>query len=248
MSVLIGEDKNGNRFYNLNNKTYTAENSSGVVHAIGGANEEFSINIIASNSTDFKTSKYQPVFDWIRNFKGGIMDKETKGLFESLIDALRARNEAEDEKEKDDEKKVENKNAKNEDVDKRDIIRQIMAIAVKYEDNEDVRTIAKLAGKLAYDKSEAGTADNKAKNEDDEEEKKEDEEAKNKCKNKAKNEDEESKEKYEDLKEEVKKEAENKKAKNSMDALKRVFFEGEAPRGKIYMSQKEGIELGKKLY
>ena len=78
--------------------------------------------------------------------------------------------------------------------------------------------------------------------------KKEDEEAKNKCKNKAKNEDEESKEKYEDLKEEVKKEAENKKAKNSMDALKRVFFEGEAPRGKIYMSQKEGIELGKKLY
>ena len=248
MSVLIGEDKNGNRFYNLNNKTYTAENSSGVVHAIGGANEEFSINIIASNSTDFKTSQYQPVFDWIRNFKGGIMDKETKGLFESLIDALRARNEAEDEKEKDDEKKVENKNAKNEDVDKRDIIRQIMAIAGKYEDNEDVRTIAKLAGKLAYDKSEAGTADNKAKNEDDEEEKKEDEEAKNKCKNKAKNEDEESKEKYEELKEEVKKEAENKKAKNSMDALKRVFFEGEAPRGKIYMSQKEGIELGKKLY
>lgn len=193
--------------------------------------------------------KYQPVFDWIRNFKGGTMDKETKGLFESLIDALKARNEADAEKDKE-EKEAENKKAKNEDVDKRDIIRQIMAIAGKREDDEDVRTIAKLAEKLAYDKSEAGTADNKAKNEDEEEGK--DKDAENKCKNKCKNEDDgekkEKEEKYEELKEEVKKEAENKKAKNSMDALKRVFFEGEAPRGKIYMSQKEGIELGRKLY
>ena len=67
----------------------------------------------------------------------------------------------------------------NEKTDKREIIRQIMAIAGKHEDNEDVRTIAKLAGELAYDKSEAGTADNEC---DDEEE------VKNK---KVKNEDEE---------------------------------------------------------
>lgn len=52
------------------------------------------------------------------------------------------------------------KKADNEKVDKRDIIRQIMAIAGKKEDDEDVRTIAKLAEKLAYDESEAGTADN----------------------------------------------------------------------------------------
>ena len=52
---------------------------------------------------------------------------------------------------------------KNEKVDKRDIIRQIMAIAGKHEDNEDVRTIAKLAEKLAYEKSEVGTADNECK-------------------------------------------------------------------------------------
>lgn len=58
----------------------------------------------------------------------------------------------------------------NEKVDKRDIIRQIMAIAGKEEASEDVKTIAKLAEKLAYDKSEAGTADNKCKNEDDEKE------------------------------------------------------------------------------
>lgn len=198
-------------------------------------------NAIARNE-DLTINKYQPVFNWIRNFKGGTMDKETKGLFESLIEALKARNEADDDKKKEDDKEV-----KNEDVDKRDIIRQIMAIAGKREDDEDVRTIAKLAEKLAYDKSEAGTADNKAKNEDEEDCKKKD--AENKCKNEDDAEEKEEKEeKYEELKEEVKKEAENKKAKNSMDALKRVFFEGEAPRGKIYMSQKEGIELGKKLY
>ena len=122
------------------------------------------------------------------------MDKETlKSLFtECLQEALLARN-AEDEEDKkedaeneDEEKeleKAENKKCKNEDVDKREIIRQIMAIAGKEEASEDVKTIAKLAEKLAYDKSEAGTADNgkKAKCEDDEEEDKE--EAKNKAKN-----------------------------------------------------------------
>lgn len=122
--------------------------------------------------------------------------------------------------EEDDEKDGKNK-CRNEDVDKRDLIRQIMAIAGKHEDNEDVRTIAKLAEKLAYDKSETGTADNRAKNEE---------------------------KLYEELKERVEKEAENKKAKNSMDALKAVFFEGTYKPQKLYMSQKEGVELGKELY
>lgn len=202
-------------------------------------------NAIARNE-DLTINKYQPVFDWIRNFEGGIMDKETKGLFESLIVALKARNEADDDKKKEDDKE-----AKNEDVDKRKLIDEVAGIMKSAgADDELIRTAIAKMEKLAYDKSEAGTADNKAKNEDEEEGK--DKDAENKCKNKCKNEDdgekEEKEEKYEELKEEVKKEAENKKAKNSMDALKRVFFEGEAPRGKIYMSQKEGIELGKKLY
>lgn len=77
---------------------------------------------------------------------------------------------SEDEEKEDEKEDVENK-AKNEVVDKRDIIRQIMAIAGKHEDNEDVRTIAKLAEKLAYEKSEADKkADNKCKNEEKEEE------------------------------------------------------------------------------
>lgn len=91
----------------------------------------------------------------------------------------------------------------NEKVDKRDIIRQIMAIAGKREDDEDVRTIAKLAEKLAYDKSEAGTADNK------------------KVKNAETKEDEE---KYEDLKKDVKKDVEN-KCKNSVDNSKTSYFD-----------------------
>lgn len=166
---------------------------------------------------------------------------EIKVLLQSLVDkALCAKNEK-DEDEEEEDKKAENKKACNEDVDKRDIIRQIMAIAGKEEASEDVKTIAKLAEKLAYDKSEAGTADNKAKNEEDKKE-----EAKNKCKNE---EDEDGKEiEYEELKEKVQKEAENKKAKNALDEVKKVFFEGEVKNTSKYMSQKDGIELGKKLY
>ena len=167
--------------------------------------------------------------------------EEIKAMLETLVQGcLKARN-SEDEKkdDKDEEKEAENKKACNEDVDKRDIIRQIMAIAGKEEASEDVKAIAKLAEKLAYDKSEAGTADNskKAKNEEEEyEELKEDveEEAENKkCKNKD---------------DEEKKEAENKKAKNSIEEAKRIFFEGKYENSKPYMSQKEGIELGKELY
>lgn len=289
MSVLIGEDKNGNRFYNLNNRTYKAENSSRGDHAIGEANEEFSINIIAYNSSDFnpivtinKETNYDKVFDYIRNTKGESMDNETKGLLAKLTEALSARNEAEKDKDEkacnedvdkrklidevggilkgkvdeevwrtvigkiekaaydkseagtadnkakneDDEDKKEKK-ASNEEVDKRDLIRQIMAIAGKHEDNEDVRTIAKLAEKLAYDKSEAGTADNKAKN---------------KCKN------DEDEELYEELKEKTEKAAEN-KAKNSLDDIVNgLYATAMADTKPAYISPKKGIELGEQIY
>lgn len=43
----------GKLFYNLNNKTYTAENSSRVIRAKGRADEEFSINIITDFTQDF---------------------------------------------------------------------------------------------------------------------------------------------------------------------------------------------------
>lgn len=126
----------------------------------------------------------------------------------------------------DDKEKVEN-----EKVDKRDIIRQIMAIAGKHEDNEDVRTIAKLAEKLAYDKSEAGTADNE--NEDDL--KSEKDTADNK---KVKNESEEDNKKYEDLKKETKEDVEN-KCKNSVDNSKGGYFD---KMNEIYNSANEPKE------
>lgn len=78
-----------------------------------------------------------------------------------------------------------NKEVDNEKVDKRDLIRQIMAIAGKHEDNEEVRTIAKLAEKLAYDKSEAGTSDNKKVKNELEDDKKD--KADNKCDNSVNN-------------------------------------------------------------
>lgn len=254
--------------------------------------QEYTSNIIiAYNSDDFnpnitinkETNKYNKVFDYIRNTKGESMDNETKGLFSAFLDVLKARNEADDEKEKDkedekaaneyvdkrklidevggilkskvdeevwrtiigkiekvaydksstgtaDNSKAKNedddeKKASNEDVDKRDIIRRIMAIAGKHEDNEEVRTIAKLAEKLAYDKSEAGTADN------------------SKCKNS------EEEKLYEELKEKIEKDAENKKAKNSLDALvNQLYKAAEKEFEPAYISPKKGIELGEQIY
>lgn len=230
---------------------------------------------------DKATNEYKPILDYIENYdeRNETMNEETKNVFERLISALKAKNEADDK----------DKKAENEDVDKRDIIRQIMAIAGKEEASEDVKTIAKLAEKLAYDKSEAGTADNKAKNE---EEKEKDKEADN-CRakndkvdkrelidqvggilkgkvddeiirtvigkleeiaydkseagtadNKAKNDDDE----YKKLKDDVEKDVENCKAKNSMDALKELFYTGDVKQEKSYLSQKERIELGKQLF
>ena len=167
--------------------------------------------------------------------------EEIKVLLQSLVDkALCARNAKEDDEEE--EEKAENKKACNEEVDKRDIIRQIMAIAGKEEASEDVKTIAKLAEKLAYDKSEAGTADNcKAKNEEDEDKKKD---------KKAENEESaEAEEKFEELKEDVDKEAANKKAKNAIDEAVNTVLEAinsNAAPVSNYQSQSERLELGNK--
>ena len=174
------------------------------------------------------------------------MDKdELKSLFMECLSELTAKNEADEEKEdekladeeiadneddmkdeKKDEKKADNK-CKNEVVDKRDIIRQIMAIAGKEEASEDVKTIAKLAEKLAYDKSEADKkADNKCKNEDDKDEDK-----------KVENEEKEEKE---DVKE---------KASNSLDEIIGKMSAGTFERkSEGYLTQKKAVELGDKLF
>lgn len=208
-------------------------------------------NSITDNQTNFNpnitiskgTDKYNKVFDYIRNTKGESMDNETKGLFSQLLDALKARNEADDEKDKKDCDK-----ASNEDVDKRKLIDEVGGILKGKVDEEVWRTIIGKIEKVAYHKSEAGTADNKAKNEDDDEkdkkeDKKADEEAKNKCRN------EEEEKLYEELKEKTEEAAENKKAKNALDEAVNMIYSAVVPESKSnYVSQEEGLALGKQIY
>lgn len=137
---------------------------------------------------------------------------EIKAMLESLVQGcLKARNE--DEK-----------------TDKRKLIDEVAGIIKSLgADDELIRTAIAKMEKLAYDKSEADTADNKAKNEDKEDKKEEGE-----CL-------------YKEMKEKVEKEAEN-KAKNSIEEFKKEFFSAKLPDSNKFMSQKDGIELGKKLY
>lgn len=147
--------------------------------------------------------------------------------------------------------KGENMVVENEKVDKRDIIRQIMAIAGKEEASEDVKTIAKLAEKLAYDSSEDSKADNKAKNEEDEEKEEKFEEEKEIANKKAKNEEDEEKEaenkckneEEEEKVEEVKEKAEN-KCKNSMDETREIVYGGSKVENMSYIPISKRIELG----
>lgn len=184
----------------------------------------------------------QLIKECLNNIKGGKMNKEH--LFFKVVQAFNS----DDKEGKDDEKKVENQ-----DVDKRKLIDEVGGILKGKVDDEIIRTIIGKMEKIAYDKSETGAADNKAKNED---ENKDKEKINNKCKNedeedkkkeeaenkKVKNEDEYE---YEKLKKEVEEEAENKKAKNSIENM---FYQGSAKSNFSYISQKQAIELGKQLY
>lgn len=193
--------------------------------------------------------KYKPVFDYIRTTKGEPMDKETKGVFDQLLAALKARNEAEDETkdEKDDEAK--NK-AKNED--KRKIIDEVGGILKGKVDDEIIRTVIGKLEKLAYEPSEDSKADNTAKNEDDEEnkeDKKDDKTAENKSKNEDGEDNTDYKKLYEELKEKTEEEAENKKAKNALDKAVNEIYDAVMPKGDdLYISPQKGLELGKKIY
>ena len=115
------------------------------------------------------------------------------------------------------------KEVENEKIDKRKLIDEVGGILKGKVDDEIIRTIIGKIEKAAYDKSEAGTADNEK-----EEDKKEDAEN---CK-KVKNEDAEDKEKVEEVKEEVKEDVEN-KCKNSVDNAKTDYF---AKLNEIYNS------------
>ena len=133
----------------------------------------------------------------------------------------------------------------NEKVDKRKLIDEVAGIMKSAgADDEKIRTAIAKMEKLAYDKSEAGTADNEC---DDEEE------VKNK---KVKNEDEEDEKKYEDLKKDVKEDVEN-KCKNSVDNAKGGYFDKmneiynaaiEPKKENLYVSRADRIKAAEEYF
>lgn len=134
----------------------------------------------------------------------------------------------------------------NEKVDKRKLIDEVTGIMKSAgADDEKIRTAIAKMEKLAYDKSEAGTADNEK-----EDEPKDDKPADN---SKVKNESEEDNKKYEDLKKETKEDVEN-KCKNSVDNSKGSYFDkmneiynSAIPPAKenTYISRADRLEAGK---
>ncbi len=138
------------------------------------------------------------------------------------------------------------KKVKNEDVDKRELLREVDAIAMKPAsefkggEEEKFRTLTKKLEELGYNKSLAGTSDN-----EDEEEKEEDKKAENN--KKCKNEDDEDKEEYEKAKEI----ADNKKVNNSLSDETVKHIADMIMGGKkidenisLYTSQEERLKLG----
>ena len=142
----------------------------------------------------------------------------------------------------DDKEKVEN-----EKVDKRKLIDEVAGIMKSAgADDEKIRTAIAKMEKLAYDKSEAGTADNEK-----EDEPKDDKPADNsKVKNEETKEDEK---KYDDLKKDVKEDVQN-KCKNSVDNAKGGYFDKmneiynsaiEPKKENLYVSRADRLEAGK---
>ena len=112
------------------------------------------------------------------------------------------------EQEMDEKEKVDNENVDNENVDKRKLIDEVGGILKGKVDEEVWRTVIGKLEKLSYDKSEAGSADNKkVKNEDEDKE--------------VDNEDEKDKKEVEEVKEDVKEDVEN-KCKNSKFSFNKI--------------------------
>ena len=139
----------------------------------------------------------------------------------------------------------------NEKVDKRKLIDEVAGIMKSAgADDEKIRTAIAKMEKLAYDESEAGTADNKKAKNEKEDEPKDDKPADN---SKVKNESEEDNKKYDDLKKDVKEDIQN-KCKNSVDNSKGGYFDKmneiynavtQPTEENTYISRADRLEAGK---
>lgn len=130
-----------------------------------------------------------------------------------------------------------NRQALDEDVDKRELIREVMAIAAKPNEDfeggeeEKIETIAKKLEEMSYNRSESGSADD----EDTPEEK---------DKQIADNDDEDPKSCAGDEDEDDDKKSEIKELKESMDALPKAVFAELAKRDRLYKKIQEKTNIG----
>ena len=129
----------------------------------------------------------------------------------------------------------------NEKVDKRELIDEVGGILKGKVEDEVIRTVIGKLEKIAYDKSEAGSADNE-KEEDKEEDKKE----------KVENESEEDKKEVKEIKEEEKKDVEN-KCKNSKDGffekMNQIYNSAVKPsKSEEYVSRADRLKAGEDYF
>ncbi|MBS6603057.1 MAG: DUF2213 domain-containing protein [Brachyspira sp.] len=105
--TLIGKDKEGNLFYTmfLDYNRKEAQKQRDITSAqdrlsLSNSITDFNLYFNPDVTINKASNKYQKVYDYIRNTEGEPMDNETKTIFSQLMDALKARNEAEDENKK----------------------------------------------------------------------------------------------------------------------------------------------------
>lgn len=156
-------------------------------------------------------------------------------------------NKVENNKEGDEmDKDLKDKEVENEKVDKRHLLREADAIAMKPVSEfkggaeEKFRTLTKLMEEMSYNESEAGTADNDC---DD------DKKADNK---KVKNESEKDKEEVKELKEEMKKDVDNSVNNSKTDYYKRMNevynAAQQAKEETTYVSRADRLNAGNELF
>ncbi len=204
--ILIAKDDNGKLFFDMF-LDYDRDKAQLKRALNGNLNPVALNNIITQNAKNFNPKPANIKKNEVQNNKEQDM---------ALIDELKkliTKVENDKGEDMDDKEKVEN-----EKVDKRKLIDEVAGIMKSAgADDEKIRTAIAKMEKLAYDKSEAGTADNEK-----EDEPKDDKPADNsKVKNEETKEDEK---KYDALKKEVKEDVQN-KCKNSVDNSKGGYFD-----------------------
>lgn len=213
VTSTYGKDKNfierelnkGNLLYE-NKKTGVSNRKASIALKVNNLSE----NIITNSVQDFNPKT------------ANIKEHEDMTLIEELKKLIQ---------------KVENnkgdsmKKANNEDVDKREILREADAIAMKSAsdfkggEEEKFRTLTKKLEELSYNKSDRGTSDNEKDDEDD---------------SKADNETEKDEEEYKDFKREIKEEADNKKScRNTANNSKRSYFD---ELNKVYNAPQKALD------